>query len=111
MSYMSTSKLDTSGVFQPLKIDSAQTRLNLASHSVCIHKNGIEFKSAKPIPMWTEMSVDLSAGLEPQALHCTGVVVACAGNRHTGYSVSMVFMNLSKAAQEHLDLLAFSQLS
>jgi hypothetical protein len=35
-------------------------------------------------------------------------VVACNGNRHNGYTVSMVFTSLSKQAQARLDLLAYS---
>jgi hypothetical protein len=39
------------------------------------------------------------------------VVVACHGNRHTGYVVSMVLMNLSRQAQQRLDTLAFSRVA
>ncbi len=55
------------------------------------------------------MTVDLYTSFESKKIHCTGVIVACTGNRNMGYSVSMVFTNLSKAAQERLDLLAFSE--
>ncbi len=109
MSNMSTSKLDTSGIFQLLKVDQNQTRLTLPADSVCIRKNGIEFQSHRPIPVWREMTVDLYTSFESKKIHCTGVIVACTGNRNMGYSVSMVFTNLSKAAQERLDLLAFSE--
>ncbi|MGV3774227.1 MAG: PilZ domain-containing protein [Verrucomicrobiales bacterium] len=108
---MSTSKLDTSGVFHNVKLHSEQTRLTLPAHAVRIRKNGIEFRSEKSIPVWTEMSVDLFSDSDAKKVHCTGVVVACSGNRHTGYVVSMVFMNLSRQAQERLDTLAFSHLS
>lgn len=110
VSYMSTSKLDTSGVFTSVKVQNNQTLLTLPAHSVRIRKNGIEFRSEKAIPAWTEMTVDLHSSSEAKKVHCTGVVVACHGNRHTGFVVSMVFMNLSRQAQERLDLLAFSQL-
>jgi len=36
------------------------------------------------------------------------VVVACNGNRHGGYTVSMVFTSLSKQSQARLNLLAYS---
>lgn len=107
---MSTSKLDTSGVFQPLKIEAHQTRLTLPSNAIRFRKNGIEFRSAQSIPIWTEMSVDLHSGADGKKVHCTGVVVDCHGNRHTGFVVSMVFMNLSRQSQEHLTRLAYSQL-
>lgn len=106
---MSTSKLDTSGVFQPLTVKAPKTQPNLCSDTVSIRKNGIEFHSAQPIPIWTEMSVDLHSVKDAKKLHCTGVVVACQGNRHAGYQVSIVFMNLSRQSQERLSLLAFSQ--
>ena len=105
---MSTSKLDTSGVFQALHLHGAQTRLSLSPDSVRIRPNGIEFRTAKHIPQWTEMTVDLFS-TEGEKVHCTGIIVDCAGNRHAGYQVSMLFMNLSRKAQERLDLLAFSQ--
>ena len=106
---MSTSKLDTSGAFHPLTVQIQQTRLNLPADGVRIRKNGIEFRIATPIPIWTEMSVDLVSPRETKKLHCHGVVVACAGNRHAGYLVSMVFMNLSRQSQERLNMMAFSQ--
>jgi hypothetical protein len=108
---MSTSKLDTSGVFQPVNIQSDQTRLTLPSNAIRFRKNGIEFRNENPIPAWTEMTVDLQSGADGKKVHCTGVVVDCRGNRHSGYLVSMVFMNLSRQSQEHLAKLAYSQLA
>jgi len=111
LNHMSTSKLDTSGVFHPLTLKASKTQLNLCSNNVSIRKNGIEFHSAQPIPIWTEMSVELQSVKDMKKLHCTGVVVACQGTRHAGYHVSMVFMNLSRQSQERLSVLAFSQRS
>jgi hypothetical protein len=108
---MSTSKLDTSGAFQPVTVQGLQTRLTLPNHAVRIRKNGIEFCSADPIQVWTEMTVDLHSPSDNKKLKCTGVVVASKGDRHNGYTVSMVFMNLSRQSQEHLSFLAFSQMS
>lgn len=105
---MSTSKLDTSGIFQPLHVHGPKTRLTLSPGSVKIRPNGIEFRADKQIAQWTEMTVDLFSD-EGEKVHCTGIVVECNGNRHTGYHISMLFMELSQAAQERLDLLAFSQ--
>jgi hypothetical protein len=108
---MSTSKLDTSGVFETLKIQSGQTRLSLASNAIQFRKNGIEFRATDPIPIWTEMTVDLQSPGDNKKVHCTGIVVDCNGNRHAGYLVSMVFMNLSRQSQEQLTQLAYSQLA
>lgn len=108
LSYMSTSKLDTSGIFQPLNVTENRTQLILFANSVCIRKNGLEFRSEKALSLWTEMTMDLDCG-KGKKIHCHGVVVACHGNRHTGFIVSMVLMNLSRTAQERLDLLAHAQ--
>src|SRR5689334_18995651 len=106
---MCTSKLDTSGIFQIPKITTAQTRLALSASAIRFRKNGIEFRADKPIPAWTEMTVDLQSPVDGKNVHCTGVVVECAGNRHAGYLVSMVFMNMSRQSQERFNQLAFSR--
>lgn len=106
---MSTSKLDTSGIFQTLTVKENRTQLTLPAHTVKIRKNGIEFLTNKSLPLWTEMTIDLLCGAEGKKVHCNGVVVACAGNRHNGYLVSMVFMNLSHSAEERLNTIAFPQ--
>ena len=80
-------------------------KLTLSSHAVRIRKTGIEFSSLKPFPVWKEMSLDLFSPADGSKLHCNGVVVACDGNRHMGYTISMVFMNLSAQAQARLDML------
>ena len=107
---MSTSKLDTSGIFQPLNIQSQQSKLTIPANAIRFRRNGIEFTSAQSIPLWTEMTVDLRSPLDGKRVHCTGVIVECSGNRHAGYLVSMVFMNLSRQAQERLTQLASSQM-
>jgi len=107
---MSTSKLDTSGVFHAVTVDSDRTTLSLPQAAVRIRKNGIEFRSPTPIPVWTEMTVALQSAGEAKKVNCTGIVVACDGNRHAGYAVSMLLMNLSRQSQERLNLLAYSQL-
>lgn len=104
---MSTSKLDTSGIFLPLKLKENRTQLTLPAHNVCIRKSGLQFRAAKALPLWAEMTMDLVCGTGKR-IHCHGVVVACHGNRHTGFVVSMVLMNLSRQAQERLDNLAYS---
>ena len=67
---------------------------------------GIEFRSDNSIPVWTEMTMELQTPLEPKKLHCTGVVVACTGNRHAGFKVSMVFTRLSRQTQARLSSMA-----
>ena len=103
---MSTSKLDTSGVFHPITVHSQTRQLTLPGNQVAVRKNGLEFLATSPIPVWTELTVDLRSGPAGRPLRGTGVVVDCTGNRHTGYVVSLMFMNLSRHAQERLTELA-----
>ena len=108
---MSATKLDTSGVFQPVTVQARETQLTLPASAVRIRPNGVEFRSGSPLPVWTEMTVAWQYRGATRKAHCTGVVVACHGNRHSGYLVSMVFMNLSRQLQERLSHLANSQLA
>jgi PilZ domain len=108
---MSASKLGKSDPFRPVTVQTQTTRLSLSASAVQIRKNGIEFQTATPIPDWTEMTVVLETPFEPKKIETNGVVVACKGNRHTGYTVSMVFLNLSLPDQARLQLLAFSTLA
>ena len=91
-------------------VEARQTRLSLSPGSVIFHKNGIEFRSATPFSTWAEMTLTLQSPREAGKLHCTGVVIACTGNKHSGYHVSMVFTGLSKQAEARLNALAFAAL-
>jgi len=108
---MSASKVQTTGSFQEVTVEARQTRLSLSPDSVIIHKNGIEFRSPTPFPEWAEMTLTLQSPGGGSRVHCIGVVIACAGNRHTGYHVSMVFTGLSKQAQARLATMAYAPLS
>ncbi|MDB6015643.1 MAG: hypothetical protein JWR19_132 [Pedosphaera sp.] len=105
---MSARKADSAGEFQALTVEARQTRLSLAPSEVRIHKNGVAFRTAAPIAPWTEMTVSLQSSRDAGRVNCTGVVVACNGNRHSGYTISMVFTSLSKQSQARLNLLAYS---
>jgi hypothetical protein len=83
-------------------VEARQTRLSLSPNSVIIHKNGIEFRSTTAFASWTEMTLTLQSPHGNSKVHCNGVVIACTGNRHSGYHVSMVFTGLSKQAQARL---------
>ena len=78
------------------------TQLDLAADEVYFRKNGIEFRTKTSIPVWTEMTVDLQTPKGKQVA-CTGVVVACSGNRHTGFLIAMVFTGMSQQHQRQLD--------
>jgi PilZ domain-containing protein len=92
-------------LFQPVAVQARTTQLELPASAVRIRKNGIEFRSADEIPPWTEMTVAMQTPLDSKKLNFTGVVVACNGNRHAGYAVSMVFTSVSKQVQARLNSL------
>ncbi len=105
---MSSTKLDKSGVFHSLPVAAPQTQLSLPPHAVRIRKNGIEFRSSKPLPVMKEMTVELQSPGETKRVNFSGVIVDCVGNRHTGYLVSMVFTSMNRQAHERLNFLANS---
>ena len=108
---MSAKKYVGGGSFeQPVTVEARQASLELSADTVVIHKSGIEFRSPKPFNPWTEMTVALQSPHGGGGLHCHGVVIACAGNRHAGYHVSMVFTSLTKQVQSRLDWMARSDL-
>jgi len=57
------------------------------------------------------MTLSLQSPGESAKINCSGVVISCTGNKHTGYHVSMVFTNISKQAQARLNTMAYSPLS
>jgi hypothetical protein len=107
---MSARKIDSSGSLHHFTLQTRETRLNLSPDSVIIHKSGIEFRSTSPFAAWTEMTMTLQSPHGEGRVHCTGVVISCTGNKHTGYHVSMVFTNVSKQAQARLSTMAYSPL-
>ena len=105
---MSARKVDPAPVFPRSRAVSRETKLNLSAHSVRIHRNGIEFQSPSPLDPWVEMTVELESPQATRKLECSGVVVSCAGTRHTGYVVSMLFTGMNPQSQAQLSLLAHS---
>jgi hypothetical protein len=108
---MSARKVDITQSLGGVTVEARQTRLSLSPSAVAIHPNGIEFRSASPFSSWTEMTLTLQSPWEDGRVNCTGVVISCTGNKHTGYRVSMVFTSLTKQAQARLSQMAYSQLS
>ncbi len=99
---MSTSKVDHSGAFHPVTVRTQETLLRLSPQEVLIRKNGVAFLSANPVPVWTEVTLDMRTEPDARPVRGTGVVVDCTGNRHAGYVVSLVFMNLTRQSQQNL---------
>lgn len=98
---MSASKTK-SDILSSFTVQSSAKLLNLSPVAFRIRKNGIEFTSQTEIAPWTEMTVDLQLP-GTKSFTCNGVVVACSGNRHTGYTTSLLFTGLTEAAQQRLN--------
>ena len=104
---MSARKLETNNASaQAVTLETRQTQLTLSREAVAISKSGVEFRSAEPFPLWTEMTVTLECPPEGR-VNCSGVVVACNGNRHSGYCVAMLFTGLSKQSEARLNALSY----
>src|SRR5258706_11736742 len=104
---MSARKAEIPSIPQ-VTLEARQTRLSLTPGSVIIHKNGIEFRSNAPLSPWTEMTISLSSSRDEARINCTGVVVACRGNKHGGVDFLLVFSGLSKQGQMRLGMMAGS---
>ncbi len=72
--------------------------LSLPADAVHIRKNGIEFRSHRAFAPWTEMTLSLQRPGEDKVT-CTGIIVACSGNRAEGFKISMLFTRLSPQSQ------------
>lgn len=102
---MKSCKLDTSGIFDSAKTTEKEMEFSLPTHSVQIGKSGISFLSAKAVPLWSELTLDLQSASQNEKIHCRGTVVDCRGNKHTGYVVSITFTGVLPVAQERLSRL------
>ena len=103
---MSAHKVTNPELFQPVTVQAQTTRLDLPARAVRIRKNGIEFRSETAIQVWTEMTVAMQTPSDSRKVNFTGVVVACNGQRHAGFVVSLLFTSLSKQAQARLNSMA-----
>ncbi len=96
--------------FQPsVRVSGRDAKLELSNDAVSIHKNGIEFRSPTPFNEWSEMTVALLSPGGGSRIAGHGVIVACAGNQHTGYHVSLVFTGLSSETEKQLGTMARSE--
>ncbi len=95
----------------PVVVSAGQTHLTLAPEGVRFRRNGIEFCSPVPLTPWIEMTVELESPRGGERVKCNGVIVACEGSRHQGYSISMLFTGLEPALQSRLNQMAFSALA
>ncbi|MGA2870796.1 MAG: PilZ domain-containing protein [Verrucomicrobiota bacterium] len=94
---------------KPVTVEARQAKLELSADTVSIHKSGIEFRSPTPFMEWAEMTVSLQSPVSGHQLSCTGVIIACTGNKHAGYHVSMIFTSLTPQAEKQLGIMARSK--
>ena len=92
-----------------VKLSGRQATLDLAAERISIHTNGIEFRSPTPFTEWSEMTVSLQSPVDGSQLSCHGIVVACAGTKHAGYHVSMLFTGMTPEAEKRLGDIARTQ--
>ena len=100
---MSARKIGHTESFQTAGVPAATTQLDLPADAVHFRKNGIEFRSVTPFPVWAEMTVAMQTPQSAKKVNFTGVIVSCTGNRHAGYLLSMLFTNVSKQAQARVN--------
>ena len=86
-----------------------QSALQLGADQFSVHKSGIEFCSPTPFAEWSEMTISLSSPFDGSNVSCHGVVVSCAGSKHSGYHVSMLFTSLTPTAEKQLGAMARSE--
>jgi hypothetical protein len=83
--------------------------LSLSAEKVSVHKSGIEFCSPTPFHEWSEMTVSLQSPFDGSHVSCHGVVVGCAGSKHSGYHVSMLFTGMTPMAEKQVGDMARSE--
>lgn len=92
-----------------VSVSARDAKLELSTDAVSIHKNGLEFRSPKPFKEWSEMTVALLSPKEGRRISGQGVIVGCAGNKHAGYHVSLVFTGLSSETEKQLGTMVQSE--
>jgi hypothetical protein len=107
---MSAKKVGSLGsIGNSVSVAGRESALALCADKVSIHKSGIEFCSPQPFKEWSEMTLSLRSPLDGSRVSCHGVVVACAGSKHSGYHVSMLFTSLTPTAEKQLGIMARSE--
>lgn len=106
---MSAKQIRNLGSSGNVNVTGRESALELSAEKVSVHKNGIEFRSPAPFNEWSEMTVTLQSPADGSRLSCHGVVVACAGNKHAGYHVSMLFTGMTSQTEKQLGAMARSE--
>ena len=110
LEFMSARKIGSvAALGDQVTVEARQASMTLAPEAVSLHRGGIEFRSEKSFPRWVEMTVSIQSPHDGTKVNCTGVVVDCSGNKHSGYYVSMVFTGMSKQAESRLQTIVYSR--
>lgn len=110
---MSAAKLDDSPPLHRATephMDASQV-LHLSPQNTLVRNNGIQFHYGTELPRFTEMAVDLHDPEDGAEIKGKGIVVSCSGDRHKGFEISMVLLNLSETHRARLGVLAYSHLA
>jgi len=99
----------TNGFQTSVSVSGRDAKLELSAEAVSFHKNGVEFRSPTPFNEWSEMTVALVSPRDGGRISCHGVIVGCAGTKHTGYHISLVFTGLNSETEKQLGTMARSE--
>lgn len=97
---MPASRFDLPNGVNPVRVSGKDFQLDLGLESLVARRNGIEFKSDNPLPIWRELNVVLHTDQDSPPHRCNGIVVSCTGDRHLGYSICLLFLNLPPSAEQ-----------
>ena len=103
---MKTTKLDKSGMFEPLTVRSNEIEFTLPPEAVNVRSNDVEFLANQELPVWSELTIDLKSPSSNEPIHCNGIVVGSSGSRHSGFVISILFVGLDPEAQSQVESLA-----
>ncbi len=83
----------------------ANLALILSQSHLVFRPHGLEFHSRDPLPLWSEVQVDVHPPGIPQPVRGNGVVVDCAGNPDLGYTIALFLLDLPATARQYWDRL------
>ena len=108
---MGTARKDVSGIFDVELKRKRSHKAAVLDKVSCLSPKGITFTTDTYLPEWTEVGVEMrlpNPGArrdQPIQIDCRGVVVQCAQREKVqGFEVVLLFLDLPKGAQAHLNI-------
>lgn len=109
---MKAAKADRSGTFDHITLNLAHAPTVVRPRGFHLSPRGMTFRSDRRLAPWTEVEVEVEVpgdGQKRRAIRCAGIVVQCEpAQRHAGYDITLLFLELNKRA--FADLNKISQL-